>query len=68
MEPLSFELGSGDMVPGIDEAVGKMRVGGKATIIVPSAMGFGDIAVDEALPANSIVIFDLELVEVQKVR
>jgi FKBP-type peptidyl-prolyl cis-trans isomerase len=68
MEPLSFELGGGDMVPGIDEAVGKMRVGGKATIIVPSAMGFGDIAVDEALPANSIVIFDLELVEVQKIR
>lgn len=68
MEPLSFVYGSGDMVPGIDEAVGQMRVGGKATIIVPSAMGFGDIAVDEALPANSIVIFDLELVEVQKVR
>ena len=67
-EPLSFVCGSGGMVPGIDEAVGKMRVGGKATIIVPSAMGFGDIAVDEALPANSIVIFDLELVEVQKSR
>ena len=68
MEPLSFEYGSGQMVPGIDEAMGKMRVGGKATIIVPSAMGFGDIAVDKDLPANSIVIFDLELVEVQKVQ
>lgn len=68
MEPLSFEYGSGQMVPGIDEAMGKMRVGGKATIIVPSAMGFGDIAVDKDLPANSIVIFDLELVEVLKSR
>lgn len=67
-EPLSFVCGNGDMVPGIDEAVCKMKKGGKATIIVPSAMGFGDIAVDEALPANSIVIFDLELVDVQKVR
>lgn len=67
-EPLSFVYGSGDMVPGIDEAVGQMRVGGKATIIVPSDMGFGDIAVDEALPAYSIVIFDLELVDVQKAR
>lgn len=68
IEPLSFVYGSGEMVPGIDEAMGKMRVGGKATIIVPSAMGFGDIAVDKDLPANSIVIFDLELVEVQKVQ
>ena len=68
VEPLSFVYGGGDMVPGIDEAVGKMRVGGKATIIVPSAMGFGEIAVDPALPAYSIVIFDLELVDVQKAR
>lgn len=68
MEPLSFVYRGGEMVPGIDEAVGKMRVGGKATVIVPSAMGFGDIAVDKDLPANSIVIFDLELVDVQKVR
>ena len=45
-----------------------MKKGGKATIIVPSKMGFGDIAVDEALPANSIVIFDLELVAGQKVQ
>lgn len=68
IEPLSFVYGSGEMVPGIDEAMGKMRVGGKATIIVPSAMGFGDIAVDKDLPANSIVVFDLELVEVLKSR
>jgi len=67
-DPLSFVYGGGQMVPGIEEAVGKMREGGKATIILPSGMGFGDVAVDEALPANSIVIFDLELVEVQKAR
>ena len=67
-EPLSFVYGNGEMVPGIDEAVGQMRVGGKATIIVPSEMGFGDIQVDPALPPYSIVIFDLELVDVQKVR
>ena len=67
-EPLSFVYGNGEMVPGIEEAVGMMRVGGKATIILPSKMGFGDIAVDEALPANSIVVFDLELIEVQKAR
>ena len=67
-EPLVFEYGSGNMVPGIEEAIGYMRVGGKATIIVPSKMGFGDVPIDKELPANSTVIFDLELNGVQKAR
>ena len=67
-EPLQFVYGAGDMVPGIEEALTKMRVGGRCTIIVPSAMGFGDVAIDEELPANSTVIFDIELIDVQKVR
>lgn len=68
VEPLQFVFGNDEMVPGIEEALGNMRVGGKATIIVPSTMGFGDIAIDKDLPANSTVIFDLELIDVQKVR
>ena len=67
-EPMQFVYGRGEMVPGIEEAVGNMRVGGKATIIVPSTMGFGDVAIDKDLPANSTVVFDLELIDVQKVR
>ena len=67
-DPLVFYYGSDQMVPGIEEALKNMRVGGKATIIVPSTMGFGDVAIDKELPANSTVIFDLDLVEVQKSR
>ena len=67
-EPMQFVYGRGEMVPGIEEAVGNMRVGGKATIIVPSTMGFGDVAIDKDLPANSTVVFDLELIGAQKVR
>ncbi len=66
--PMRFVYGVGEMVPGIEEALGNMRVGGKATIIVPSPMGFGDVAIDKELPANSTVIFDLELIDVQKIR
>ena len=67
-DPLVFLYGHGEMVPGIEEALGQMRVGGKATIIVPSAMGFGEVAIDKELPANSTVIFDIQLVDVQKAR
>lgn len=66
VEPLQFVYGNDEMVPGIEEALGHMRVGGKSTIIVPSVMGFGDIAIDKDLPANSAVVFDIELIDVQK--
>ena len=54
------------MIPGIEEAVSYMRVGGKSKIIVPSQLGFGDIKIDENLPANSALVIDLELVEVKR--
>ena len=65
-QPLPFVYGDKQMIAGIEEAVGYMKVGGKARIIVPSVLGFGDIKIDDNLPANSILIVDLELVEVQK--
>ena len=65
-EPMQFSFGKGEMVPGIEEAISYMKVGGKATIIVPSPIGFGDIAIDKDLPANSTVIFDIDFVDLQK--
>ena len=67
-DPLQFVYGNNEMVPGIEEALVNMRVGGKATLIIPSTMGFGDVAIDKELPANSTVIFDIELIDVQKPR
>lgn len=65
-EPLRFVFGKGEMVPGIEEAIGYMKLGGKATIIVPSTLGFGNVAIDDDLPANSTVIFDIDFVDLQK--
>lgn len=65
-EPIPFIYGAGQMIPGIEEAVGYMSVGGKSRIIVPSQLGFGNIKIDDNLPANSILIIDLELVDLQR--
>lgn len=65
-QPLPFVYGDNQMIAGIEEAVGYMKVGGKSRIIVPSRLGFGDIDIDDNLPANSAIIVDLELVDVQK--
>lgn len=64
--PMPFNYDEGIMIEGIEEAVGYMKVGGKARIIVPSQLGFGDIKIDDNLPANSTLIIDLELVGIQK--
>ena len=65
-QPIPFVYGANQMIPGIEEAVGYMKVGGKSRIIVPSQLGFGDIKIDENLPANSALVIDLELVEVRR--
>lgn len=65
-QPLPFVYGDNQMLAGIEEAVGYMRVGGKCKIIAPSNLGFGDIDIDENLPANSAVVIDLALVDLQR--
>ena len=61
-QPIPFVYGENQMIQGIEEAVGYMKVGGKSRIIAPSNLGFGDIKIDENLPANSTLVIDLELV------
>jgi len=65
-QPMSFIYGNNQMIPGIEEAVGFMKVGGKAKLIVPFKLGFGDVVIDENLPANSTLIVDLEFVGLQR--
>lgn len=62
-QPIPFVYGENQMIQGIEEAVGYMKVGGKSRIIVPSQLGFGDIKIDENLPANSTLVIDLEFVD-----
>jgi FKBP-type peptidyl-prolyl cis-trans isomerases 1 len=64
--PLDFTIGQGEMILGIEEAVMTMNKGSKTRLIVPFALGFGDVAVDpELLPANSTMIIDLELIDIK---
>ena len=60
---LPFQAGAGRVVPGFDEGVQGMRVGGERRIIIPPALGYGSQE-SEAVPANSIMIFRIELLEI----
>ena len=55
-DPLSFEVGSGQIIPGLDAALPGMAVGDKKTVNVPCAEAYGPINPDmrQAVPRDSI--------------
>jgi len=63
-EPFSFQLGSGMVIPGWDQGVQGMKVGGKRTLIVPAALGYGERGAGP-IPPNANLIFDIELLDVR---
>lgn len=63
-QPFSFRLGAGQVIPGWDQGVQGMKVGGKRTLIVPAAMGYGEQGAGP-IPPNSNLIFDVELLDVR---
>jgi FKBP-type peptidyl-prolyl cis-trans isomerase len=64
-KPISFELGKGMVIPGWDEGIAKMNKGGKATLIIPSKIGYGERGSGALIQPFSTLVFDVELVEVK---
>ncbi len=63
--PFEFTLGAGRVIKGWDEGIALMKEGGKATLIIPSELGYGSQEIPNVIPANSILLFDVELVEIK---
>lgn len=62
--PLAFPLGQGKVIPGWDEGVASMKVGGKRTLLIPPHLAYGPRAVG-SIPANSELKFVVELQDVK---
>jgi FKBP-type peptidyl-prolyl cis-trans isomerase FkpA len=60
----SFKEGDHRVIPGWEEGLFGMRAGGKRRVIVPPSKGYG-AAEHNGIPANSVLVFDVELVSVQ---
>jgi FKBP-type peptidyl-prolyl cis-trans isomerase FkpA len=65
-EPFSFLIGVGQVIPGWDEGVMGMKVGGKRKLIIPSKLGYGSAGAGGVIPPDATLLFDVELLDVVK--
>jgi FKBP-type peptidyl-prolyl cis-trans isomerase len=65
-EPISFAVGQGRVIPGWDEGLLYLKKGSVAKLLIPSPLAYGPSQRSEVIKPNSILIFDVEVTDVQK--
>jgi FKBP-type peptidyl-prolyl cis-trans isomerase len=64
-KPFEFVLGAGSVIQGWDEGLVGMKVGGRRTLVIPAALGYGARGFPPVIPANATLVFDVELMAVR---
>jgi len=57
-------LGQNSVIAGWEQGIPGMRVGGKRLLVIPPSLGYGNIA-RQGIPANSVLVFEVEIVSMQ---
>ncbi len=64
-KPFDFQLGGGQVIPGWDEGIQGMQVGGQRILIIPANLAYGAHGAGAVIPPNADLIFDIELLAVK---
>ncbi len=62
--PLDFRLGVGQVIPGWDQGVQGMKVGGRRRLVIPPHLGYGDTGAGGVIKGGETLIFVVDLVDV----
>lgn len=65
VEPLSVQVGGGQVIPGWEEGLMLLKKGSKAKLFIPSPLAYGSQARGEDLPANSVLVFDIDVKDIK---
>ena len=64
-EPFSFPLGRGQVIPGWDQGIAMLNKGSKAVLLIPSPLAYGLRGAGADIPANAVLRFEVELVDIK---
>jgi peptidylprolyl isomerase len=65
-QPFSFKLGAGTVIPGWDEGIATMKVGGTRNLVIKPELGYGEAGAGSTIPGNSTLNFECKLLGVEK--
>lgn len=63
--PLTFRMGTGDVIKGLNEGIAGMREGGKRRLIIPPDLGFGKAGGGGVIPPNATLVYEVELLAIR---
>ena len=64
-KPITFKLGAQQVIPGWDQGISGMKVGGQRTLLIPPELGYGAKGAGGVIPPNATLYFEVELVSVR---
>jgi peptidylprolyl isomerase len=63
-QPFQFQLGTGQVIPGWDQGLIGMKVGGRRQLVIPPALGYGDQGAGSSIKPNETLVFVVDLVSI----